>query len=349
MEYIHGGDIYTYEGMLDFSANIHPLGPSKAVKAAACSAMEHIEAYPDSQCRKLRKALAMKLQISEDLLVFGNGAADLIFSIVYAEKPKKAVLTAPSFAEYRQALEAVDCEICFHDLKEEEQFRLGRDYLDTLTEDVDMIFLCTPDNPTGNVIESKLLREIAEKCGKFNIRMVLDECFYEFLEDASCVISPQDLHQYPKLIILRAFTKMHAMPGLRLGYGVTVDQTLLNGLEKVRQPWSVSTPAQAAGIAALKEEERVERAKSFIREERKMMEKEFERIGVSYFPSSANYMLIKSGYDLFSLLKEKGILIRDCSNYRGLEKGFYRTAIKTRDDNEVLIQALEEIYGNEIP
>lgn len=348
MDYIHGGDIYTYEGMLDFSANIHPLGPSKAVKAAACEAMEHIEAYPDSQCRGLRKALAKKLRISEDLLVFGNGAADLIFSIVYAEKPKKAVLTAPSFAEYRQALEAVDCEICFHYLKEEEQFRLGRDYLDKLTADVDMVFLCTPDNPTGNVINLDLLREIAEKCGKLHIRMVLDECFYEFLEDSSCVISPQDLHKYPQLIILRAFTKMHAMPGLRLGYGMTADPILLDRLWKVRQPWSVSTPAQAAGIAALAEEERVEKAKLLISEERKMMEKEFERIGVSYFPSSANYMLLKSGYDLFSLLKEKQILIRDCSNYEGLEKGFYRTAIKTRDENLVLIQALEEIYSNEI-
>ena len=345
MDYIHGGDIYTYRGMTDFSANINPFGPSTAVKEAACRAMDSVGAYPDSRCRALREALAKQLDVSGERLVFGNGAADLIFSLVSAERPKQAVLTAPSFAEYAQALAASGCGIRYYYLREEESFRLGEEYLDMLTEDVDLIFLCAADNPTGNMIEPDLMEKIAEKCERLGIRMVLDECFYEFLENQELVFAPEKVRKYRKLFLLRAFTKMHAMPGLRLGYGICSDEELLEKLERVRQPWSVSAPAQAAGIAALKEEERVKTTRAFVSEERKMMEKEFERIGVRYFPSSANYMLLKSSYDLFTLLKEKMILIRDCSNYEGLKKGYYRVAVKGREENRLLIRALEEICG----
>lgn len=345
MDYKHGGDIYTYAGMLDFSSNINPFGPGESVLDAARLAIDSIGVYPDSSCRRLRTALAEKLDIDGEFLIFGNGAADLIFSLVVSEKPKKALLAAPSFAEYSQALKAVDCKISYYYLKEEQNFCIGWDYLECLTGDVDMIFLCAPDNPSGSVIEKELLHRIAETCERLNIRMVLDECFYEFLEDSTSVLSKQDVLRYPHLVILRAFTKMYAIPGLRLGYGMTADLEFLERMRETRQPWSVSAPAQAAGIAALKDSQRVEKTRGFICEERKMMEKEFERIGVRYFPSSANYMLIKSHYDLFSRLKEMQILIRDCSNYEGLSKGYYRAAIKRREENQILIQALEKIYG----
>ncbi|MGC4019876.1 MAG: threonine-phosphate decarboxylase CobD [Muricomes sp.] len=345
MSYVHGGDIYTYEGMLDFSVNINPFGPSQAVIDAACEAIKSIGAYPDSQCRELRHAMEEELQIPEDNLIFGNGAADLIFSLVLAEKPKKAILTAPTFAEYAQALEAVGCEVCFYYLEEKKNFRLDETYLEMLTEDVDMIFLCSPDNPTGNVIEPSLLERIARKCEKSGVRMVVDECFYEFTENGESVLSQFSVSTYPQLFLLRAFTKMHAVPGLRLGYGITADQALLERIERVRQPWSVSAPAQAAGMAALSERDRVQKTRAFVTGERKRLEQELERIGIQYIPSAANYILFKSSYDLFELLKERRILIRDCSNYEGLDKGFYRMAVKTREENNLLMQALKEIYA----
>lgn len=344
MSYMHGGDIYTYEGMLDFSANINPFGPSPAVLEAACEAMKTVGAYPDSQCRKLRQELAEVLEISGDTLIFGNGAADLIFSLVFAERPKRAILTAPSFLEYAQALKAVGCEINYHYLEEKQNFQLDEGYLEMLTGDTDMIFLCSPDNPTGGLPPLSLLQKIAGKCEKLGIRMVLDECFCEFLEDTEGVLSQTAICEYPHLFLLRAFTKMHAMPGLRLGYGITSDRMLLHNMERVRQPWSVSAPAQAAGIVALGGADRVKKTRIFITEERRKLEKKLERMGVTYFPSSVNYMLLKSSYDLFALLKEKKILIRDCSNYEGLKKGFYRIAVKTGEENQLLIQALEEIY-----
>lgn len=343
MKYLHGGDIYTYEGMTDFSINVNPLGPDPAVLDAVREAVEQVGAYPDNRCRKLKRALAEKLEMSEDMLLFGNGAADLIFSLVFAVKPKKALLCAPSFSEYERALGAVGCEISWYDLKEENYFYLCPDYLDWLTEEVDIIFLCTPHNPTGNIIESGLFQAIIEKCQRMGILAVVDECFLDFLEDGDYVQGAA-LLKYSHLFLLRAFTKIDALPGLRLGYGITADQVLLQKLEAVRQPWSVSSLAQAAGLAALQSRNRLERVRTFVKEERERLMQEFNRLGITYFPSMVNYILVKSHYDLFILLLKDRMLIRDCSNYRGLTKGYYRVAVKSKEENQLLVKALAAIY-----
>lgn len=345
MKYGHGGDIYTYRGMLDFSVNINPFGPSDAVLAAAEQGVREMAHYPDSRCRELRKALSGKLHLPESMILPGNGAADLIFSIVQAERPRRAVLTAPSFMEYAQALKTVDCEIQYHYLKEETLFTLQEDYLEMLTEQVDMIFLCSPDNPTGRRIEKNLLNQILERCEKYGIRMVLDECFYEFLEQPEKHTMQEFIEGHPQLAVIRAFTKMHAMPGLRLGYMLCSDGRLMEKLQQVRQPWSVSIPAQKAGIAALKEEERVQKTREYIAAWRKKMEQEMECMGIEYIPSDANYILFRSGQELFTKLLEYGILIRDCSNYEGLGQGYYRIAVRMQEENERLLGALQEICG----
>lgn len=345
MEYKHGGDIYSHPGMLDFSANINPFGPSEAVIQAAVHGVYDMAHYPDSRCRELKKALSGKLHLPESVLIVGNGAADLIFSLVQAEKPRRAVVTMPSFSEYVQALYAVECEVVPYYLKESEQFLLQEDYLELLTEDVDILFLCSPDNPTGKVIDRNLLEQILARCEVCGICMVLDECFYEFLEQPENTTMQSFVMEHSRLFLLRAFTKMHAMPGLRLGYGLCSDEKLLERMIQVRQPWSVSIVAQAAGMAALGEEERVERTRAYITKERRWIEKEMEKAGIAYIPSEANYILFRSQYDLFSLLLEYGILIRDCSNYEGLSSGYYRMAVRLHEENERMLEALKDIYS----
>lgn len=345
MDYVHGGDIYTYKNMVDFSSNISPFGPGEKVMEAVQESAATIGAYPDSKCGRLRDALSEAEGIPKDSLVFGNGASDLIFSLAFADRPGKALLTAPSFSEYAQALKAADCKIVYHMLKEEENFCLTPRYLAELKEDLDMAFLCCPDNPAGQLIDRELLTDIIRKCGELKIRLILDECFCEFLENQKEVPAPSEILLAPWVFLIRAFTKMYAVPGLRLGYGITWDRAFIERLAAVRQPWSVSVTAQAAGLAALGEQKRVEMTRRYVYEERKMMEKELGKIGVKYFPSSANYMLLKSEYDLFELLKMKQLLIRDCSNYVGLCKGYYRIAVKKRGDNRKLLDALKEIYA----
>ncbi len=345
MEYGHGGDIYTYKGMLDFSVNVNPFGTSEAVLEAAKRGIDKCCAYPDSQCRALRAALAEKLDVPREYILPGNGAADLFFSLVTAEKPKKALVPVPAFSEYERALRTVDCAIRYYQTEEKDNFRLTERFLDALTEDLDMVFLCSPSNPAGQVIPEELLRRIIRWCGEKKIRIVLDECFVEFADPEKAFYAEREAEKCPQLFVVRAFTKMHAIPGLRLGYGITSDTELMDRLCGARQPWSVSIPAQEAGIAALSETEdhRAEKTRALIRTEREWLEQELKGMGFRVIPSEANFILMYSETDLAACLREKGILIRDCGNYRGLGKGWYRTAVRLHEENRLLTEALQEI------
>lgn len=344
MEYLHGGDIYTYKDVIDYSVNLNPFGPGESMLTAMKESLKHVGEYPDSRCRVLRKALAEHLHVSEDFLIFGNGAAELIFLLAQTIRPKKAVLTIPSFAEYERALQSVECECVDYLLCEEHGFVPEESYLDLLTEDVDLIFLCSPDNPSGAVIEKEFLLRVLDKCKRNQILMVLDECFVEFLSDPQKQTLYREYQNTQNLVVLQAFTKISAIPGIRIGYGITSNQELLQKMERNRQPWSVSGVAQAAGYAALQETDRWQRMREWLQTERTWLEENLTRIGVSWYPSKVNYLLLKSSYPLFSLLLEDKILIRDCSNYEGLQMGYYRIAVKQRKDNEKLLAALTRIY-----
>ena len=344
MEYGHGGDIYTYKGMLDFSVNINPFGPSEQVIRAVRDSAGLAGNYPDSSCRRLRQKLAEKKALPREFFIAGNGAADLFFSLALAEKPERALIPVPAFSEYARALHTVGCEIREYPLKREDDFRLTEDFINALERDIDMVFLCDPSNPAGQTTDRELIERIAEKCQKYGIRLVVDECFIEFLSDPEEYTVEQLTRQYPCLFVAQAFTKMHAIPGLRLGYGITSDKELLEKIQESRQPWSVSTPAQAAGTAALDEEDRVKMTRDYVRNERMRMEKALGEIGVQYIPSEANFILFSSPLDLFSLLKERGILIRDCSNYSGLGKGWYRIAVKRQEENNRILREIRSIY-----
>ena len=351
MEYGHGGDIYTYRDMLDFSVNITPLGPSGAVLEAAKRGVDQCFAYPDSRCRALREALAERTGIPSSCFLPGNGAAELFFSITAAERPAEALIPVPAFSEYEQALRAVGCRVRYHYLEEKENFRLTERILDDLTEELDMVFLCSPSNPAGQVTGRDLLRRVIDRCRENQIRLVLDECFIEFADQETAYYGEKEIGGNPWLFVVRAFTKMHAIPGLRLGYGITSDLELIERMQKVRQPWNVSIPAQEAGRAALSEteERRAEETRDLIREERARMEGKLTEMGIRVIPSEANFILMHSGIDLAERLKEKGILIRDCGNYRGLQKGWYRTAVRRPKENTRLLEALREVIKSVEP
>ena len=345
MEYGHGGDIYTYPGMLDFSANINPLGPSEAVLEAAKRGVERCAAYPDPRCRALRAALSEKLGVPAGNLMAGNGAAELFFTLTAAEKPKRALIPVPAFSEYEQALSAAGSRIRCYPLEAEEAFRLPDRFCEALTEDLDMVFLCSPSNPAGQTIPEGLLRKIIRRCGERRIRLVLDESFIGFADPGSTFSGVGETGRAPWLFVVGSFTKLYALPGLRLGYGVTSDRDLLERMSRVRQPWSVSGPAQEAGIAALSEAEetRAEETRRLIAAERGRMEEELRELGIRVIPSEANFLLLYAECDLAGLLRERKILIRDCGNYRGLGKGWYRTAVRLPEENRRLLDAVRAV------
>lgn len=339
---IHGGDIYRNAGCLDFSSNINPLGTPEAVKQAMRDSLEQVGNYPDVCCEKLKEKLAAFHGIRTEQLICGNGAADLIFRYVAAAKPKQALVVSPCFAEYEQALCFAGAEIKHYRL-ELKTFCLDEGFLKALTKPLDAVFLCNPNNPTGKTIKQSLLLQIAKRCKEQEIRLFLDECFLDFLMDEE----ERSLIKYafgkPHVFILRSFTKMYAVPGIRLGYGICADKALLSSMEAAGPPWNVSVLAQAAGIAALDEKDFVEETRCFIQREREFLENCLTRFGITFWEGSANYIFLYDTRDLKQELLGAGILIRDCSNYDGLSKGYYRIAVKDRDSNEKLAAALEKI------
>lgn len=187
MKYIHGGDIYTTEYRLDFSANICPFGANEAVRQAAIRGMEMVTAYPDSQCRRLRQKLAETLKIPVEWIIAGNGAADVLFSLVLAEKPEKGMILAPAFQEYEQSLRSAGSQVIVWERNPEQGFRLDEEFLvcleKELKEGLGIVFFCTPDNPSGALILKDILLQSLELCEKYYARMVVDESFWEFAFD----------------------------------------------------------------------------------------------------------------------------------------------------------------------
>lgn len=342
---VHGGDIYSKAYRLDFSTNINPFGMPESLKQAAIKGINASIHYPDVQCRELINAIAKKEEIPSDWIICGNGAAELLFSLVSAKKPQKALLVSPGFAEYEQALKTVNCDIRYYELSKERGFLLGEEYLESLQQDLDIVFLCNPNNPTGLLIPTELLKKIVDICKEKQIFLVLDECFLEFVSDE--LMNPQKkiLKEMPNLFILKAFTKMYGMPGLRLGYGLCSDIPLLEQMHQMTQPWNVSVPAQFAGVAACKETDFVVKTRIYIAQEREYLSNELKRLKFTVYDSQANYIFFEAPKNLWNLCEKENILIRDCSNYRGLTKGYYRIAVKTRQENEELIRVLSKYYG----
>ncbi len=348
-KHIHGGDIYkeAFAGrtMLDYSANINPQGPPPSVVEVLTSSAELCANYPDPKCRKLTAALAVHENVPAEYIFCSNGAAEIIFRIVFALRPSRALLLAPTFAEYEEALLTVGCDISRHTLLESSGFELGMDIVDSITPQTDIIFLCNPNNPTGKTTSRPVLEAVLRRAADCGAVLVVDECFHEFLVDQSTSLK-NSLREYDNLIIVRAFTKIFAMAGLRLGYCLASSAELLQRIRTFGQPWSVSSVAQACGCAALTETEYLRRTVELIAEQRDYLTTSLRVLGLKVFDSEINFILFKSGdTDLCGKMEAHDILIRSCENFAGLSSGFYRIAVKSEADNRRLISAFEEVLS----
>lgn len=350
MEYelTHGGDWAGFalahgRPPLDFSANISPLGVPTGVQKALRDAAGRADRYPDPLCRELRAALSAHEGVPAEWILCGNGAADLIFRAVLAQRPRRALVTAPSFGEYEAALRLTDCAVERVFLKEKRNFALDGGFLDAMTPETDMAFLCEPNNPTGVTTSPALLAGILERCRETGTLLVVDECFGDFLDTPEAHSRKGDLAEYPNLLVLRAFTKQYAMAGVRLGYGLCADGDFLERMRRAGQPWPVSSLAQAAGIAALGETDYARRVRELTAEERAWLFRRLTGLGLRVIPGEANYLLFRCPRPLEEPLARRGILLRNCGNYAGLDETWYRAAVRTRTDNRRLMEALEEV------
>ena len=338
----HGGDIYSYKDCLDFSANCNPLGTPESVRQAVCDSVDRLKDYPQVGYAPLRNAIAEYEDVLPEHVICGNGAAELVFSLCQAVRPRKALIPVPTFAEYEQALESVGCQVEHVLLREEDGFQMQENFIDWLHKDLDMVFLCNPNNPTGVLTDREFLFRILRVCREMGILLVVDECFLDFVEQGMRYTLKAQLSRYHNLFILKAFTKRYAMAGVRLGYGITENTELIEKMTQVTQPWNISVVAQAAGVVALKETAYVEKGRNLIFEESPWLKDELGKLGMEVYPSKANYIFFKGPSGLFEAAVKQKILIRDCGNYPGLRAGFYRIAVRTHEENEKLIQSMQE-------
>lgn len=351
---VHGGNIheaikrYGLEGknILDFSSNVNPLGPSATAMRAAKKALSLIDRYPDPDLTDLRKAIARYFGIKPEQVICGNGSNGLIHLIPRVFRPKKVLVPMPTFTEYAAAVEEAGGEVVPLWLNEREGFRVDPLEMAFAIKGMDMAFLCNPNNPTGLLMTRAEMAELMGHSLQYGVRLVVDEAFMDFIESESIVKQAVEASQ---LICLRSFAKFFGMPGLRIGYAVS-DEATIAALRAGQEPWTVTIPAEHAVIAALNDWWHIKKTRRVIEKERDRLLSALRLLpGVEPFPCAANFIFMKVGSFDASLLVEKlglrGLLVRDCSSFPGLDSGFVRIAVRTGWENRRLVKALRGLLA----
>lgn len=348
---IHGGDIYSRQIRLDFSVNGNPLGmPEKAIQALREAAV-HVGEYPDITATALTEAVSRMLsrecgkEIRKEYLLFGNGASELFLAVVHALYPRNIVIPVPSFYGYEYAAEAAGSHIKYVYLREETGFDPGPELLQALTPDTELLFLANPNNPTGQLMEMEYLHQLLEHCRRQGIVVVLDECFIEFCKTGGKGYGSLlgETGQYENLLLVRAFTKSFASPGMRLGYLVCSNISLREKIRRQLPEWNLSVFAQRAGIACAEQSEQYLRdTVEYVKKERAYLREGLEALGIRVVSGEADFLLLYTTQPICDRLVAKGILIRNCENFRGLGAGYYRIAVKKHEENGILLDELKQ-------
>jgi threonine-phosphate decarboxylase len=352
----HGGEIWkasrnvgvAINKLVDFSANVNPLGCSPLAKAAVKRALGLVSFYPDNECTELRLAIASYVGRIEPTNVFvGNGATEIIhlFARAFIRNGCYAIVVQPTFSEYEYA-------ILLQRARPIHVFRLRNFEVDhsvllrSLTERPAALFVCNPNNPTGTAQDLRTIERIVQEADKAGVMVLLDECFVDFVDDPSRISLSTTANTYGNLVVLRSLTKTFGLAGLRVGYAIGHEATIRQ-LENQRVTWAVNTLAQVAAIAALKDRKYLNRSLQLVRKERAFLVRSLEELGLEVTPPEANFLLARltckvDAGELKKRLIKRGIVIRDCNRFRGLGSQFIRLAIKTRRENELLLRALRE-------
>jgi threonine-phosphate decarboxylase len=351
---VHGGNTREHaqrlgieeSALTDFSANINPLGMPESLKSAIIAQLDRAERYPDPTYLELYAALARHHGCQPWQIIAGNGATELIFAVISILRPQKTLLLTPSFAEYRRALNKQGGLIVEYALNEANDFNVDSGLLDALSADIDCLFICSPNNPTGQRVAPELLAQIVERCRHIGASLVIDEAFLDFAGDQHSLI-PQLIDQ-PHIFVLRSLTKFFAIPGLRLGYLISGDRDIVTRLKAQQEPWTINAFAELAGRIILDDQQYIAETHRWLKQEQPRLFNALSQFSaLNVYPPSANYIFfrcLQPQIDLQARLLEHRILIRSCANYPGLTEGYYRIAVKDRQNNDRLIGALADIF-----
>ncbi len=350
---LHGGNVWAaaqkwglpVDQILDFSANINPLGPSSKASAAVAESLERLVHYPEPTGDSCKSALASHLGIASRNLVLGNGGSELIYLLGRMFYKERLLLLSPCFSEYGEGLK--DPEVVQIPLEAEKQFGFPLEKVLNILRTGDIIFIGNPNNPTGNCFCRQDLLQVAQRAQELRATVVVDEAFLDFTGDPSLSLR-NEVEQNPSLLVVGSLTKFFAIPALRLGYAVAAAKHI-ELMELMLPTWRINTPAIVAGRVSLADRDYIARTVTMVEAERRFVWEKLQSLGyLKAFPSAVNYLLIDaqaSGLTAAQwqdILGPQGILIRDCSNFANLSPYYFRIAIKSREQNLRLLDALQK-------
>lgn len=362
----HGGQVYqlakqlgrSVESLIDFSASVNPLGPPASVLNAMHEAVNGCQHYPDPNSENLRARLTREHKVSAESIVVGNGSAEILRMLPQALGLSHGLIVGPTFSEFENSLRlaGVTCtsvdaisiqryapplEKLHETLKEWERACSKKKHKVEFNNHA--VFVCNPNSPTGRRISHRDLRKVVDEAHRIGCWMIVDEAFMDWCPSHSII---KDISIYPRLLILRSFTKFFSIPGIRLGYLVG-EPMVVESIRRHLSPWSVNHVAQAAGVAALADVRFRKRSQWFIQQERIRFLGQLRTIpGLRVIPSQVNFVMVEvsdhiKAEGIVACLQEHGILVRNCQTFSGVIRPALRFAVRLRRENHRLVQALK--------
>ncbi len=335
--------------IVKLASNESPYPPFPAALEAIDKAKGSLNRYPDSNCYELKKALAELYGVEEDMIFVGNGSDEvmkLLAQLVLGPE-REAIIPQPSFIFYPIATRLAQGEPVTVPLNSQLKIDLPK-LLESVNENTRIIFLANPNNPTSTIVTGAELREFLEALPE-EILVILDEAYAEFVMDDSYQSGLEFLRKHENVVVLRTFSKIYALAGLRIGYGI-MSPRLVEALNKIREPFNVNSMAQRAALSSLKSQDEVERRRRENAENREYLTKELERRGFKVAPSQANFLFVDFGLDgrkLFQKLLKRGVVVRTGDIFGFGFETYLRVSVGKRDEVEFFLKALDEVVGEE--
>jgi threonine-phosphate decarboxylase len=356
----HGGNIYAAsrrtgippEEIIDFSASINPLGMPEGALRLIKGDTRRLTHYPEPYAEGLSARIAARLGVGPESVICGNGSTELVYLVPRALRPSKVLITAPTFGEYERACRnAGTADVVSLPLESKQDFDVPPGaFIEAMaggparTKACNTAFLCNPNNPTGRLVEKAGVLEIAAAARSMGCYLVVDEAFIDFCPAGS--VAAETAHN-PFLVVLRSMTKFYALSGLRIGYGVFHPDTAARVMA-YKEPWTVNTIAQAAGAAVLEDAAFEKASLATMAREKAYVEAGLAAIGIPFIPSHANYYLLKVGrsVEIAAAMEKRGILVRACSSFAGLDGSHLRVAVRSRQENERLLREMADVCAH---
>lgn len=359
--YFHGSDLekieQTYgikkEEIINFAANVNPLGISYRLRNELSDHIDAITSYPERNYHTLRMAIADYVHDDFHHIIVGNGSTELISLVIQSIHPKSALLLGPTYSEYEHELRLAGSTFHYFNLKEENDFSFVEDdFKAALTPDTELLVLCNPNNPTSSLISTKELSIILEICRKKHIFVMIDETYIEFTEIPETATAIPFIKEYENLIILRGISKFFASPGLRLGYGICGNASLLSKMSMYKKPWTINSLAEIAGKIMFFDHGYIEDTKKLIAGERKRICSRLDSCSaLKYYPVHSNFVLIrilKKGITSTMLFKAaimQKMMIRDCVSFDALGDQYIRFCFMKPEDNDKLLDTIFRVIS----